>query len=191
MVPPPVPTEFLYDLRAIAENVSRDRCVQWEVHPPKATDSEVVVPVGEVEVTNATNSVAVCKPQVAEVADVAPPLVEPESIVHVTNSLSPDPAVHVSPAFDIPMTQERSLQDLPSQLDVDWTESVAPTPTPSLAATRNLGEALEAVGSSQRVDTAVLMPDDAFVVVSQIAREAVTDASGSCPEQLEDHLHAV
>ena len=73
MVPPPVPTEFLYDLRAVAENVSRDRCVQWEVHPPKATDSEVVVPVGEVEVTNATNSVAVCKPQVAEVADVAPP----------------------------------------------------------------------------------------------------------------------
>ena len=95
MVPPPEPTEFFYDLRAVAENVSRERCVQWVVHPPKAAQRDVDVPVCEVEVTNASNSEAVCKPQVAEVA---PPLVEPKCGVHVTDSLSTDPAVSVEPA---------------------------------------------------------------------------------------------
>ena len=188
MVPLPEPTEFLYDLRAVAENISRERCVQWNVHPPKAAQRDVDVHVREVEVTNVSNSEAVCNPQVVEVT---PPLVEPECRVHFTKSPSTDPAVNVAPAWHIPMTQERSLQELPSQLDLDWPDSVTPTPPPSLAATRNLGKELEAVGSSQVVDTAVALPVDAFVEVSQIAQEAATDASGSCTERVEDLLHAM
>ena len=75
------------------------------------------------------------------------------------------------------MTQEKSLEDLPSQLDLDWQDSVSLTPTPSLATTRNLGQELEAVASSQVDDPPVVVAIDTFAEVSQIAQEAVMDAT--------------
>ena len=178
MVPPPKPTEFFYELRAVAENISRERCEQVEVHPPQAAHHEVDIHVTDMEVTNASNSENVCNSSIPQAAEVAQPSVEPESR---------DVGVHAGPAWHIPMTQERSLQDLPSQMDLDWQDPLTPTPTPSLAATRSLGEELEAVrssqivkhavGCSQVVEPAVVVSVDDFAEVSQIAQEAVTEAT--------------
>lgn len=177
MVAPPEPTEFLYELRAVAENISRERCEQVEVHPPEAAHLEVHTHVTEMEVTNASNSDNVCNSSIPQAAEVAQPPVEPEFGF----------GVHVGPAWHILITQERSLQDLPSQMDLDWQDSVTPTPTRSPAATRSLGEELEAVGSSQVtehavgssqvVEPAVVESVDGFAEVSQIAQEAVTEAT--------------
>ena len=182
MVPTPKPTEYLYELRAVAENISSSRSDQWEVHPPKAVQLEADVRGGEDEVSNANNSDNVDIVGRPTAAEVAQPLLEPECGQNAQKSPSADPVVNVGPAWQIPMTQEGSLQDLPSQLDLDWQDSI--TPTPSLAATRNLGEELDAVVSSQVIETAVVMPVDAFVEVSQIAKEAVTDATCSRPERV-------
>lgn len=38
----------------------------------------------------------------------------------------------VGPAFHIPMTQDRSLEELPSQMDFDWQDSVSPKGTPAV-----------------------------------------------------------
>ena len=87
------------------------------------------------------------------------------------------PGVPIGPAWVIPMTQAKSLEDLPSQLDMDWQDSVSLTPTPSLAATRNLNQELEAVVSSQVVNPPEVVAVDTFAEVSQIAAEVVMDAA--------------
>jgi hypothetical protein len=73
------------------------------------------------------------------------------------------------------MTQDKSLQELPNQLDLDCQESVLPTPMPSLAAVRNLGEELEVVGATQNADPPVVL--DTFAEVFQIAQESVMGAT--------------
>ena len=191
MLPPPEPTEFLYDLRSVAENIGSMRCSQSEVHPPECQQPEVVAHVTEVEVTDASNSNNVCALGTPQVADSVQPLVELDSRQNVPKPPSIDAGVNDGPAWVIPMTQERSLHDLPSQMDLDWQEPLTATPTPSHAATRNLGEALQAVGSSQVVEPDVALPVDAFAEVSQIAQEAVTDASCSRQERVDDPLPAL
>jgi hypothetical protein len=176
LVPLREPTEFLYDLRALAENISRERCTQWDPHPPRAVHRELDVVEVEVEATTAsTPAVEVTGSDTPKVAQVTPPAVETESESRVTNSPSTDAGFNVGPAWHIPMTQ--ALAELPSQLDVDWPDSVTPTPTPAHATTRNLVEELDAVGASQVVGTPVVIPLSAFGEVSQIAQEAVTDAT--------------
>ena len=93
----------------------------------------------------------------------------------------------VGPAWHIPMTQERTLQDLPSQLELDWQDSVPSTPTASPAAIRvsstptaspaAIAEELGAVGPSQVVEPHVVVAVDTFAEVSQIAAEVVMDAT--------------
>ena len=191
MLPPPEPTEFLYEIRVVAENIGTLRCSQSEVHPPECQQPEVVAHVPDVEVTNASNSNNVCTLGTPQAAESAETLVERNSVQNMLKSPSTDPGVNDAHAWVIPMTQERSLHDLPSQMELDWQDSVTTTPTPSLAATRNLGEALEAVGSERVVEPEVVLPVDAFAEVSQIAQEAVTDAGCSRPERVDDPLHAL
>ena len=100
---------------------------------------------------------------------------EPESKESAEDPHSGDADARSEPAWDIPMTQDKSLQELPSQLDLDWQESVLPTPMPSLAAVRNLGEELEVVGATRNADPPVVL--DTFAEVSQIARESVMGAT--------------
>ena len=57
------------------------------------------------------------------------------------------------------MTQDKSLEELPSQLDFDWQDSVSPKSTPAV---------------SEATDVAPKHPkESADVEVSQIAQEAV------------------
>jgi hypothetical protein len=175
LVPVREPYEFVCDLRALAENISRERCIQWDPHPPKAVHREVDVAEVDVEVTIASTPEVEAIASTPKPAQVTPPAGETMSEVRVTNSPSTDAGVNVGPAWHIPMTQ--ALQELPSQLDVDWPDSVALTPTPSNGTTRNLVEELDAVGASQPVDTPIVIPLSAFVEVSQIAQKAVTDAT--------------
>ena len=97
----------MYELHNIAENIVRERCKHSEVHPPTHTGG-----VESYKVADATE-------------DVQPP-VDP----HPANDSPSIPAdLHVGPMFHIPMTQEKTLQDLPSQLDCDWQDSATPDPS--------------------------------------------------------------
>ena len=55
MVPPQNLAKYLYELRAIAENIVTDRCETSEVHPPTPSQHEADVHPCEVEATNVTN----------------------------------------------------------------------------------------------------------------------------------------
>jgi hypothetical protein len=81
------------------------------------------------------------------------------------------------PAFVIPMTQEKTLEGLPSQLDFEWTESVSTNPTPAV---------VDAAVAAPSVGNAEVMEVDAFVLVSQIAEEAVKDATQDLPQEVTD-----
>jgi hypothetical protein len=91
--------------------------------------------------------------------------------------------VDVGPVFHIPMTQARSLEDLPSQLDFDWQDSVSANPTPAVGAARNLDGELEHVGTPRTVAAALDVGVDTFGEVSQIAQEAVMDAMPQQPAE--------
>lgn len=81
-------------------------------------------------------------------------------------------ATTVGPAFHIPMTQDKTLEELPSQLDFDWQDSVSPKGTP-------------AVPTAMAV--APKDPEEsAFVEVSQIAHEAVVHATQQQAERETD-----
>ena len=69
----------------------------------------------------------------------------------------------LGPAFHIPMTQGHALEELPSQIDIEWPHSMSPVPAPTLRS------------------NAVAPPTDPevheFVEVAQIAHEAVVHAT--------------
>jgi hypothetical protein len=174
LVPPHYPTEYLFELRCVAENISRERGLHSEVHPPASTLVPQQAPQCEPQVTDAIASDGICNVGTSEASGVEQPAVDPESKENAGNAPSSGADAHIGPAWlNIPMTQEKSLQDLPSQLDLDWQDLVLPTPMPSLAA-RNPGEELEVVGSTQNVEPPVVV--DTFAEVSQIAQEAVVGA---------------
>lgn len=82
----------------------------------------------------------------------------------------------LGPAFHIPMTQDRTLEELPSQIDIEWQDSVSPLPASALGTTAAAAPAYP--------------QDSEFVEVSQIAQEAVVQASQQAasheqPEQQE------
>jgi hypothetical protein len=129
------------------------------------------------EVTNAGNAVNVSGVIIPDASEGVEHRVEDDSNQNVEDADSRDVGVPIGPAWVIPMTQAKSLEDLPSQLDMDWQDSVSLTPTPSLAATRNLNQELEAVASSQVVNPPEVVAVDTFAEVSQIAAEVVMDAA--------------
>lgn len=180
LVKPERPPEYLYELRAIAENIGRERVQESDVHKPKTTFQEVNTHHSEQQVTNASTANTSCNPSIPEASEVVRPVVEPESKLMANDSPSADVG-HVGPAWHIPMTQERSLEDLPSQLDLDWQDSVSSTPTPSPAATqvpqRLNANDLGAGGSSEVVEPQVVLAVDTFAEVSQIAAEVVMAAT--------------
>jgi hypothetical protein len=191
-VAPPEPTEYMYELRAVAENISRERGHNSEVYPQDTPlygvpfeECEVQVTnasnaeVSQIaqEVTNAGNAVNVSGVIIPDASEGVQHRVEDDSNQNVEDADSRDVGVPIGPAWVIPMTQAKSLEDLPSQLDMDWQDSVSLTPTPSLAATRNLNQELEAVASSQVVNPPEVVAVDTFAEVSQIAAEVVMDAA--------------
>jgi hypothetical protein len=68
----------------------------------------------------------------------------------------------LGPAFNIPMTQDKTLEELPNQIDFEWQDSLSPKLIPALATSI----------ATAPIDT----EDNAFVEVSQIAQEAVVHA---------------
>jgi hypothetical protein len=64
-----------------------------------------------------------------------------------------------------------------SQVALDWKDLVSPTPNPSFKAAGELAEELDVVGKSQTVEPPVTVALDTFAEVSQIAKEAVIDAT--------------
>ena len=136
MVPPLERSEYLYELRNVAENVVRERCEHSEAHP-RGLSGHGPVECGEESV--------------------------PES--------SPNMSTPLGPAFHIPMTQDKSLEDLPSQIDFEWHDSVSP----------NIAPALATGTGTARTET----QDNTFGEVSQIAEEAILQATQRRAEEEE------
>lgn len=78
----------------------------------------------------------------------------------------------VGPAFDIPMTQDRSLEELPSQLDFDWQESVSPKAAPARSEATDVQPTCQA--------------DSAGVEVSETAHHAVVHSPQQTTEREPD-----
>lgn len=137
MVPPVERSEYLCELRNIADNIVRDQWEHSELHQP---GPPVADRVEHVEVQDPADHV-----------EVQPSL--PESTANL--------ATPVGPAFNIPMTQDKTLEGLPSQIDFQWQYSLSPilTPAPATAATT--------------ADAPKDTEESAFAEVSQIAEEAV------------------
>ena len=170
MVPSLERTEYLEEVRNIVDNIVRERLEHSEVLPashstPVAEVTSCAVPQADSQspcsISTAGNPGAACDVQ---------PRGEPPA--------AEDTRQHVGPAFDIPMTQGKSLEDLPSQLDFEWQDSVSPNSTPAHVTARSLGGELDVVGTSRPITV------DTFVQVSQIAREAVLDATLQPPSQV-------
>lgn len=157
MVPATERSEFMYELRGIAENVVRERLEHLQVHPPVRRGHG---PFKRCKVQESfresTDNLGVADASEAE----QPPPHSPHGTSDSTSTPTDSQAV---PAFVIPMTQEKTLQELPSQLDFEWHDYVAPDPTPVVAA------------------ASVVPPIDpdvnSFEQVSQISSEAVKNAT--------------
>lgn len=151
MVPKLENPEYMYELRSVADNIVRERWMHSEVHAPTRTEG-----VESYKVPDGSDGV------------------QPPLVAHPAND---EDSIHVGPAFNIPMTQEKSLEDLPSQLDFDWQDSVPPGPSTSSAIARNLDEELH-VSCTPATEPADTHSDtNKFAEVSQIAQEAVMVAT--------------
>ena len=128
MVPPVERSEYLCELRNIADNIVREQWEHSEVHPP---GQSVADPLEHVEVQESF----------------------PDSSANL--------ATPVGPAFHIPMTQDKTLEELPSQIDFEWQDSVSTILTPAPATAATTAEAPKDI------------EDNSFAEVSQIAEEAV------------------
>lgn len=151
MVPSLERAEYMYELRGIAENIVIERVKQSEVGLP--THTEGVRGVKEPEAADN---------------------IEPVLVAHPGKGF---PSVQDGPAFHIPMTQEKELEDLPSQPGFDCQDSVTPSQSGAPSTARRLGEELDVVSTPHIGSQPAHVNVDAFVEVSQIAREAVMDAA--------------
>ena len=188
MVPSLERTEFMDELRAVADNIVREQLEHAEVHP----------------IAHATPTTDVTSCDVAQRSPKSPASIgtlgkggASEDVQRPLEAPSEDDARHspflhgvqpVGPAFHIPMTQSKSLEDLPSQLDFEWQDAVSPNSTPTHVTARNLGGELEVVGTSRPSVESEGADIDAFVEVSQIAQEAVQDARQQPPSQVTHSL---
>jgi hypothetical protein len=155
MVPSLDRSEYMYELREIAANISRELCKH-----------------AEVDLGLHTGGADSCK--VPDATDGAETPVEPR----VADDSPSQPAdVHVGPAFHIPMTQEKTLLDLPSQLDFEWQESASQGAGIAPNTARSLGEELHIAITPLNVVLPVHVEVDTFVQVSQIAHEVLMNAT--------------
>lgn len=156
-------SETINELRNIAENLGRERLEQSEVHPPvqqwPQTEDQ-----GEVQESFRGSSAVLGNAEASEV-DQPPPQTTPVTMDSPTTPVG----LQAIPAFVILMTQEKTLEDLPSQMDFDWQDSVSPNPPPAVA---GISE-----GSAKSMEV------KAFVLVSGIAEEAAINATKHLPEQ--------
>ena len=129
MVPSLERSEYMNELRNIADHIVRERCKHSDVH--FATHSEG----------------AQSYKLVVDSEDVDPPL--DAGAANVSPSIQGDS--HVGPVFHIPMTQEKSLEDLPSHMDFDWQDCGTPGPSTAPTTTRNLGEELDVVSTPAKI----------------------------------------
>ena len=153
MVPPRVRSEYMYELRLIAENIVRERLENFD--PVERYKAQETFHESSGNLGNAAASV-VEQPQ---------PLSPHAQMDSTTAGDS-----QAIPAFHIPMSQAKGLEELPSQLDFEWQDSVCPNPTPVVA--------------EASVEAPIAMETDAFVLVSQIASEAVKNAIEQVPQEV-------
>ena len=137
MVPSLERAEYMLELRGVADNIVRERLEHSEVHPtthsgPGRDDSSC-----EVAQSHPVSGTNTCTSENAPGSEHVPPSVEPQSAVNGKDSQRVPGNVDVEPAFHIPMTQTKSLEDLPSQLDFDWQDPVSQIGTPALGAARS------------------------------------------------------
>ena len=168
MVPQLERSEYASELRNVVENIAQERLEHFEVHPPTRY-GPVTHELGEVQESFHETSGFVGNAEASEVDQ--PP---PQTPCAAIGSPSPTAASQGIPTFVIPMTQGQTLEGLPSQLEFDWQDSVSPNPTPAVAA--------PSVGSPKAMEV------DEFVGVSQIAEEAVKNATQQAPQQEMDPL---
>lgn len=165
MVPPMERSECIWELCNIAENIVRERLEHSEVHPPARGDPDISERA-DLQQSCRESSGLLGNAEASEVEQPPPQ----STCVSIDSPCTPE----AMPAFVIPMTQEKTLEDLPSQMDFDWQDSVSPNPTPA-----DVGVAVAAasVGDPKVVEV------DAFVIVSQIAEEAVKSATQQLPQE--------
>lgn len=164
MVPSLERTERMEELRNVADNMVREQLEHAEVVPlahnrPRTDNSSC-----DMAQTPSDKGHSVT----AAGSEAHSGVVEESQRKHVE--------VDVGPAFLIPMTQAKSLEELPSKLDVDCQNSEEPNHTPALGAARNLDDQLDGVGTLRCVAASEDVGMDTFQEVSQIAQEAVMHA---------------
>jgi hypothetical protein len=89
------------------------------------------------------------------------------------------------------MTQVKSLEDLPSQLDFDWQDSVSPNPAPAPTRARSLGGELDVVGTPQTSVLPMEVDVDTFEEIAEIAQEAVAVATQQPPAEVPQSFHTM
>jgi hypothetical protein len=105
--------EYMYELRNIAENIVRERCEYSEVQPAVEIEHEC------------EESVPECAESVPQCAESVPQDAKTVGVQHAVPENVGNAAEPLGPAFHIPMTQGKTLEDLPSQMDFDWQDTDA------------------------------------------------------------------
>ena len=162
MVPSLERTERMEELRNVADNIVRERSEHAEVVPVGHSRPRTDNSFSDMAQTDIGQSVTAAASEAQ--SDVA----EESQRARVE--------VDVGPALQIPMTQAKSLEELPSQLVFDWQNSEEPNPTPALGAARNLDDQLDGVGTPRSVPATVDEGIDPFQEISQITHDAVMHA---------------
>jgi hypothetical protein len=165
MVPPLERPEYMLELRNIAENIARERLEHSEVHPPAQ---------GEPQIDERADVQESCRESSAHLGNAEVSEVEQPDPRTMRVSIDSPSTPEAMPAFVIPMTQEKSLEELPSQLDFDWQDSVSSNPTPA-----GTGAVVAAASEANPK----VMEVDTFVLVSQIAEEAVKNATDDLSQE--------
>ena len=162
MVAPLERNVYMYELRGVVENIVHERLENSQRQPP-VQHRPVIDERDELQESFRESSANLVNAEASEVDQ--PP---PQTPCATQGSPSPPAPSQAIPVFVIPMTQEKTLESLPSQLDFDWQDSLSTNPTPAAAA--------ECARSPKAMEV------DEFVMVSQIAEEAVKSATEQLPQ---------
>lgn len=182
MVPSLDRTEFMDEIRSVADNMVRGTLEQAEMHPiAHSTPTADVTSCDEAQLTPPSPASTGTHGKAGGREDDAGN--SPSAQAPSAHGVDP-----VGPAFHIPMTQSKSLEELPSQLDFEWQDAVSPNSTPAQVTARNLGGELDVVGTSRLGTVSQGADVGAFLEVSQIAHEAVHDATQQPPSQVTQSL---
>ena len=180
MVPSLERGEFLDDLRNLADNIVGNRLDHSEVLPLAQTE-----PPTDAASCEMVESHPQTPTGIGTSAKDGEPFLETHSA-----DVTTDGHVEVRPAFDIPMTQAKGLEDLPSQLDFDWQDSPSTNPPPVVGVARNLDGELVNVGTPRSDAVPIHVGTDTFTEVSQITQEAAKDATPQAPAEVDTPMAA-